>query len=136
MHALMIIQYFSNDGYGLFNFFRRCIISDGNIGQPSDMGALADIFHTRVDNFFIGDGYQMSGQGSDPGAAKAHFLDHTVLFINQDALADLKGFIKENGQGTEKIGNRILGRQGNRNSTDSQRGQQRTDFNAGQILDD
>src|SRR5262249_55287589 len=88
---------------------RWCVVSQADVHDGFDIGSFADINDVGAGHVFVGDADEITVEVTDAGAAQADGFDGSVDTLQKDSVADSEGFVGEDRDGAEKVGEGILG---------------------------
>ena len=95
------------------------------LGLPAAPASLADVFHGRVNQVGVGHRDDGVGRGANQGGSQVDFDDFALGRSDDDPVADLERTVEQHRDGTEEVGDGVLGSQRKRQAGDAQPGDER-----------
>ncbi len=108
VHAFVVVENLSDNVDGPLNLFQRGIIGDGYVSKPPYVRPAANILNIGAGHLLVWNRNQVTGEGADPGGAKADFFHHTIVPLNYYPLTNSERFVQHDHYASEEILQRIL----------------------------
>ena len=122
----MVVENFPQDFQRQAHLFRSGAVDQSESERVFEKRPRSDVFNGAVGGDPVRDVPDGAVKRTQPGAAESDRFNRTGCVADHDPVAHFEGTVGDDRHGTEEVGNRVLGGEGDRQTGDTGAGDQRS----------